>query len=150
MESDVATERTPDGRQVIVARGVDAPREAAWDLLTDTERWPDWGPSVRAVECDQRFIQPGTTGRVRLPGGVWLPFEIATCAKYRWTWRVARVPATGHRVDPPAEGTDEGRCRIVFEIPPLAAGYVPVCMRALGRIVSLLEDNPSSVEIPAH
>lgn len=88
MESDVATEQTPDGRRVIVARDVDASREVAWDLLTDTARWPDWGPSVRAVECDQRFIQPGTTGRVRLPGGVWLPFEVATCGEYRWTWQV--------------------------------------------------------------
>ena len=143
MESDVATERTPEGRRLIVARGVDAPREAAWDLLTDTTRWPDWGPSVRAVECDRRFIQPGTTGRVRLPGGVRLPFEIATCGEYRWTWQVARVPATGHRVDPPADGTGTERCRVVFEIPLLAAGYAPVCMRALGRIASLLEEEHS-------
>lgn len=148
MESDVATEQTPDGRRVIVARDVDASREVAWDLLTDTTRWPDWGPSVRAVECDQRFIQPGTTGRVRLPGGVWLPFEIATCGGYRWTWQVASVPATGHRVDPPADGTGEERCRVVFEIPLLAAGYAPVCMRALGRIASLLEDGHSSADIP--
>jgi hypothetical protein len=128
---------TPDGRRLLVGRDTAADREAAWDLLTDTDRWPEWGPSVRAVESDHRRIRPGTTGRVRLPGGVWLPFEVTACGDYRWTWRVARVPATGHRVDPPVG--DRAGCRVVFELHPLAAGYVPVCLRALDHVVALLE-----------
>jgi len=138
MDSDLALEGTPDGRRVVVAREIAADREAAWDLLTDTDRWPAWGPSVRAVECDRRYIEAGTTGRVRLPGGLWLPFEIAACAPYRWTWRVARIPATGHRVDAHATGPPEEGCRVVFELPVLATGYAPVCLRALERIESLL------------
>jgi hypothetical protein len=135
---DVALEETPDGRRLVVARDVAAGRDAAWDLLTDTDLWPDWGPSVRAVECDRRYVEAGTAGRVRLPGGVWLPFEITACAPYRWTWRVARVPATGHRVDPPARGSAADRCRVGFELPVLAAGYAPVCLRALDRLDALL------------
>ncbi|WP_254534742.1 SRPBCC family protein [Halomarina litorea] len=144
--------RTPDGYRIEVGRRVGASTEACWEVLIDTHRWPEWGPSVRAVECDdgERYIQYGTRGRVQLAltGGPWAPFEVTACADYRWTWRVGvpagdamrnvldaapRVPATGHRVEP----LGANACRVVFEVPPLAAGYVPVCRRALDRIEEL-------------
>ncbi|PSP93911.1 polyketide cyclase [Halobacteriales archaeon QS_4_62_28] len=129
----VAIERTPDGRRLCVNRSIRAPRDDAWDLLVDTKQWPAWGPSVSAVESSDRYVETGTTGRVKTPVGIRVPFEIASCADYRWTWRVAEMPATGHRVD-----GDENGCRAVFEMPLLAAGYAPVCQRALGRIERLL------------
>lgn len=129
-------ERTPDGRQLVVSRHVAADRETVWDLFVDTDRWPAWGPSVRTVDSDSRYIETGTTGRVRVPGGIWLPFEITECADYRWTWRVARVPATGHRV----RAADSG-CRPAFELPVVAAPYAPVCQRALATIETLAEEN---------
>ncbi|PSQ19113.1 polyketide cyclase [Halobacteriales archaeon QS_8_69_26] len=127
---------TPDGRRIEVAAAVDAPPAAAWDLLIDTHRWPEWGPSVRAVECEDRWIRFGSTGRVVLPGGVRVPFAVDGFDPEvrRWTWRVARIPATGHRVDDLGSG-----CRVVFELPVLAAGYAPVCHLALRRIRNLLE-----------
>jgi hypothetical protein len=151
---DLAFARTPDGRRIEASRRVEAPRERAWDLLCDTRRWPEWGPSVRAVDCppeeldDGRYVRAGTRGRVRLPGGAWVPFRVDVCADYRWTWRVGRpawratraamggvsVPATGHRVE-----TADEACRVVFEIPPLAVGYVLVCRRALERIAHIVE-----------
>lgn len=132
--------RTRDGYRIEVSREVDATPEAAWQLLVTPEQWPAWGPSVRAVDCDDDRIEAGTSGKVRLPGGVWLPFEVVTCEAPgenrpgRWSWRVARIPATGHRVE--AVATD--CARVVFEIPPAAAGYAPVCSRALDRIESVL------------
>jgi hypothetical protein len=134
MDSAVGIDRTPDGRRLVVARTVAASRADAWELLTDTDRWPEWGPSVQSVESSVRFIRPGTTGRVQVVGGLWLPFEITACEAFRWTWSVARIPATGHRVDE----VDGSTCRVVFELPLLAAGYAPVCRRALSRIESLL------------
>jgi hypothetical protein len=133
--ADVSVERTPDGRRLVVSREVPVSRDRAWELLTDTKRWPEWGPSVRAVDCDAQFIDAGTRGQVQVPGGIWVPFEITTCAPYRWTWTVARVPATGHRVDEHPDG-----CRVCFEIPLLAAGYAPVCARALGKIATLARE----------
>lgn len=130
-------ERTPDGRRIVVAREVDADAEAAWDLLVQTDRWPDWGPSVSAVRGPDR-IGPGARGEVRIAGlGVWVPFEATAYDgdARRWTWAVAHVPATGHRV----ESLGEGRCRVAFEIPLLAAGYAVVCERALSKIARLLE-----------
>jgi hypothetical protein len=125
---------TPDGRRIEVAREFPAPADRAWALLIDTGRWPEWGTSVRGVECADREIRAGTTGRIETVLGITVPFEIVACEPYRWTWRVARIPATGHRVEP----LGENRCRVVFEVPVLAVGYIPVCRRALGRIAHIV------------
>ncbi|KYH25665.1 polyketide cyclase / dehydrase and lipid transport [Halalkalicoccus paucihalophilus] len=122
------------GRTVDVVRPVDAPAEVVWNLLVDTRRWPEWGPSITDVECADRRIESGTTGRVRLVGGIWIPFEVTYRDAYRWTWEVAGIPATGHRVEP-----YNGSCLAVFEVPVLAAGYAPVCRLALSRIADLAE-----------
>lgn len=124
----------PIRRTIDVDRIIDVPAEVVWDLLVDTRRWPEWGPSITDVECDDRRIRTGSTGRVQLGGGVWVPFEITYREAYRWTWEVAGIPATGHRVEP-----HNGSCRAVFEVPLLAAGYAPVCWLALSRIAEVAE-----------
>ena len=135
MASIPHVERTPDGRRFIVDRVVNAGAEAVWTVLTDTERWPEWGPSVSAVRSADRFIEPGSTGEAQVVGGPWLPFEVDSCADYRWTWRVARIPATGHAVT--SMGTEQAR--VSFELPLLAGGYAIVCDRALDQIAALVE-----------
>ena len=105
----------------------------AWRLLTDTSRWPEWGPSVSRVECTERHIGP----RVQTVIGLWLPFRITECTDGRhWSWEVAGIPATGHRVE--ALGPD--RCRVVFEVPLLAAPYLAVCRLAVQKIRTILEE----------
>jgi hypothetical protein len=125
---------TADGRRLFVSRTVEAPAEVVWELLVDTRRWPEWGPSVTDVECSDRVIREGSTGRVRVAGAIWVPFEIVSCTGLRWTWRVAKIPATGHRVEP-----YNGTCRVGFELPLWGVGYVPVCERALDRIAEMVE-----------
>jgi hypothetical protein len=106
----------------------------AWRLLTDTEAWPHWGPSVRTVDAPARLIGPGSCGRVQTVVGVWLPFEITRWRPGReWAWRVAGIPATGHIVTPLAPS----RCRVTFTIPSWAPFYLPVCRRALHRLHGL-------------
>jgi len=113
-----------------------APASAAWELLTDTARWSQWGPSVSRVESAEQQIGPGSTGRIQTIIGVWLPFRVTGfAAGHRWDWEVAGIPATGHRVEP--LGPD--RCRVVFEVPLLAAPYLPICRLAAGRIRNILE-----------
>ncbi len=121
-----------------VAAAMPADPAAAWRLLTDTRTWPSWGPSIRTVTLDNPDDDPviaaGTTGTVRTVVGVALPFRILEVDPVaRWTWRVAGVPATGHRVEPHPDG-----CRVVFEVPILATPYAAVCQVALRRIERLL------------
>ncbi len=124
-----------------ITRAIDAPAGEAWRLLTDVARWPAWGPSVRGVDLDGSgsAIGRGSTGRVRPVVGPGLPFVVdafddADPAMRSWSWRVAGVPATGHRV----EDLGDGRCRVGFRVPTLVAPYGLVCWLALDRIDHLL------------
>lgn len=142
-----------------VGREVAAAPAAAWRLLADTRMWPMWGPTVRRVELSAspegerdgdgdkdgnedadsaHLVARGRRGRVVTPFGLALPFVITHVeAGHRWSWRVAGVPATGHRVEPTRNG-----CRVVFEVPTLLPAYVIVCRLALHRIEHLLVAPP--------
>lgn len=114
---------------------LDAPAAMVWRLITDTHAWPRWGPTVRAVDCQERYIQAGTTGRVRTPFGIWLPFSVERFEPGTyWDWRVGGVAATGHRV----EVLGPQQCRLTFSVPVWAVGYGVVCRAALKRIGRLL------------
>lgn len=116
------------------AAQVAAPALRVWQLLVDTHAWPQWGPSVRAVDAPVRFIAAGMHGRVQTALGLWLPFEITDWEEGRaWAWRVGGLPATGHRVTP-ATGNS---CHVAFTIPSWAPLYVPVCRLALRRLAAL-------------
>lgn len=116
---------------------IEAPASAAWKLLTDTSRWPQWGPSVSRVESAGQYIGPGSTGRVQTIIGLRLSFRVTEfVAGQHWGWEVAGIPATGHRVEP--LGPD--RCRVTFEVPLLAAPYLWVCRSAAQRIRKILEE----------
>jgi hypothetical protein len=117
------------------SRLIDAPASRVWQLITDTHRWPDWGPSVKAVECSQRFITAGVVGRIQTAVGIWLPFAIAAYEpKSYWDWRVGGLLATGHRV----ESMGSKRCKLTFTVPVWAFAYGLVCQLALMRIDQLL------------
>ena len=118
-----------------VGTHIDAPVSRVWRLLTDTQTWTRWGPSVREVASTERFIRAGLTGRIRTPFGIWVPFTIDTFEpEHYWDWRVGGVAAPGHRVDP--RGPDQ--CRLTFTVPVWATGYTVVCRVALNRIKRLL------------
>ena len=130
MTARFTVERTTDGYRLVVFRKIDASAERVWALLVEPANWPAWGPSVTAVDCPATRIEAGTTGRVQIVGGIWLPFEVTACEDYRWTWKIGRITATGHRVFP----IGPGRCRAAFEVPLLAVPYALVCWIALRRL----------------
>jgi hypothetical protein len=106
-----------------------------WNLITDTTQWPRWGPTVKRVRFPERFIRNGSSGRVLTALGIWLPFDIN---EYEhacfWSWKVAAIKATGHRI----QAIETGGCYLWFEVPMIAAPYALVCQMALGRIENLL------------
>ncbi len=126
-----------------VSLDIAAPAGALWRLLIDTQRWSEWGPSVSAVECTDRWLRQGSRGRLRTPLGLWLPFEITLFdPPRRWCWRVLGIAATGHRV----EALGPQRSRLVFEIPATAFPYALVCRMAARRIADLLAQEPGKRE----
>lgn len=117
---------------VSVSRDVSAPAETVWGLLVDLDAWPRWGPSVRraTLESGARQLGPGARGTVWTVAGVALPFAVTVFEPgRRWAWTVAGVPATDHRVLAGPDG-----CRVTFDAPWWAAGYLAVCAVGLARI----------------
>lgn len=114
-----------------VERTIDAPVSVIWHLLTAVEHWPAWGPSVRSAVVDGGVIAAGASGSVTTVGGLQLPFVITTFVDgASWSWDVAGVGATEHRVDV----LDDGRCRVRFGVPWPATPYLVVCHAALRRL----------------
>ncbi|MEV5052259.1 SRPBCC family protein [Arthrobacter sp. LAR12-1-1.1] len=127
-----------------VSRRIAASTEDVWALLTDTSRWPDWGPSITGVEPAAArpgpAARPGSgglafcsRGKVRTVLGAALPYTVTAFEAGRyWSWSVAGIPATGHRVIP-----QDGGCLVTFTVPWWAPAYLPVCALALRRIERL-------------
>jgi hypothetical protein len=109
-----------------------------WDIITDTDKWPQWGPTVKQVRFPERFIRKGAKGKVLTSINIWLPFEIVDYEHARlWTWKVASVNATGHRI----QAVDARSCDLWFDVPLMAAPYTLICRMALARIEKLLSGN---------
>ena len=67
--------------------------------------------------------------------GIWLPFLITGYEEGSfWSWKVAGIPATGHRIEP----NEDGSCQLTFTVPLLAAPYAYICKIALDRIAMIL------------
>ena len=72
---------------------IDAPVSRVWRLMTDTQTWTRWGPSLKEVDSPERFIRAGLTGRIRTPFGIWAPFTIeAFEPEQYWDWWWAAWP----------------------------------------------------------
>lgn len=112
------------------SRTIAAPVDVVWDLISRYEHWPSWGVTIVAVDPDAGPVEPGATGRVKTIAGVWLPFEITDVDPGAWwSWKVAGIEATGHRVEPTSDG-----CRVTFTAPIWAPFYLPVLTRAVELI----------------
>ncbi len=115
---------------------LNATRDAVWELVTDTFRWTEWGPSISAVDSTDRYIRKGTRGKVKLPIGIWIPFLITEYEdKKYWSWSILGIKATGHRIEP----LGERKSALIFEVPTLAAPYLFICWLAIRRIKFILQ-----------
>ncbi len=119
-----------------VRRDIEAPPAVVWELLTAPEHWPEWGPSVTAVDLDADQLRKGARGTVTTKFGLDLPFEIVEFDDgIRWAWKVGGVPATDHVLEP----LGSARCRVGFGVPWPASPYLAVCRVALARLERLAE-----------
>lgn len=124
-------------RTFSVKRTMAVDPRVVWDLLVDTSRWAEWGPSVTTVDSPEVRLRAHSTGRVRTALGVWLPFEVTGFEEGRsWAWKVVGVPATTHSVQPVVGGS-----LVTFGMPAVAAPYALVCRVALRRIERLAQDH---------
>jgi carbon monoxide dehydrogenase subunit G len=78
-------------------------RDALWDALNDTERFPEWWPWLRSFDTTGKMLVPGTVAHcaVRAP----LPYTL------EFAVRVERVVA-GESIDTVVSGDLEGPARL--------------------------------------
>jgi hypothetical protein len=120
-----------------VNRVINASQIKVWEILIDTQLWPVWGPSIIKVDSPSRYLRAGLRGRVKTAAHIWLNFAISEFMPLQyWHWKIAGIPATGHRV----RQLGENRCELVFELPLFAFPYALICQKALNRIGRLAID----------
>lgn len=120
-----------------VSKTISAPTQNVWQVLVDTKQWPTWGPSVKAVSCPQQYISAGLKGKIQTIFGIWINFEITRFEPLKyWEWKVAGIPATGHKL----KEIDNNNCEIIFELPFITFPYALICLRAIDRIAHLAKD----------
>ncbi|VFA97772.1 Polyketide cyclase / dehydrase and lipid transport [Nocardia cyriacigeorgica] len=89
---------------------VDAPAEAAWQLLRDIERWPRWTPTVTAVQRkDTGAFLVGSSALVHQPGQpprLWTVTDIEEGKSFTWMAGNRALTFTGdHLVEDRDGGT---------------------------------------------
>jgi hypothetical protein len=127
---------------ISVERELEASPERVWDLLTDTTKWPWWGPSVRRVSCSERYIREGSLGEVVTPIGLRFPFVVTEYVHgYFWAWKVAGIRATGHRLI----AFSATRCTIAIEMPVYWLPYTIICRIALKRMDGVLRRSSGKI-----
>jgi len=126
---------------------VKAAADEVWKVLIDTSRWAEWGPSVRAVACPDRFLTVLSSGWVRTVLGFSVPFAVTRFEPGRsWSWRVLGVPATTHTV----ESLGTNRSQLSFGVPLMVFPYLLVCLVAIKRLRAIIEQgrDPASCQTP--
>lgn len=128
--------------RISVCRDIAAAPEAVWDILTDTQLWHVWGPSLLDVDCDDRYITTGSSGRVKTLFFFWLPFTITIFRRMDfWTWNIGPVEATGHKLIRKSATS----CALCFSMAWWAAVYIPVCWLALYKIDKIVSPKSAGV-----
>ena len=114
------------------------PADEVWSRYSTPERWAEWAPQIRSVSCAGPFA-PGTSGTVRGPWPVRIPFEIRSvdAGARVWSWRVSIGPL-GVLMDHGVEESGTGaRAWVRIHAPAaLVAPYAPIARAALRRLVS--------------
>lgn len=126
---------------------VKAAADEVWKVLIDTSRWVEWGPSIRAVACRDRFLTVLSSDWVRTVLGFSVPFAVTRFEPGRsWSWRVLGVPATTHTV----ESLGLNRSHLFFGVPLMVFPYLLVCLVAIKRLRALIEQgrDPASCQTP--
>jgi uncharacterized protein YndB with AHSA1/START domain len=92
------------------SRHIDAPPGPVWEVLFDVVKWPEWTPTVNAVErLDDGPLGVGSRARIqqpRLPRAVWEVSEVVPGRSFSWEAKGPGMKTIGrHEVVPDKGGS---------------------------------------------
>ena len=111
----------------------------AWHRYADIGAWSTWSPQIVGVETTAARIALGVGGRVRVVGGLCLPFTITAHDEQArtWSWVVRLGPVAmtlNHEVHAHPRGS--GTVLVMEGPDPVLLGYAPLAWVALRRLVA--------------
>lgn len=109
-------------RALAATTHIEAPRERVWALLADVAHWPDWlptmtavqplGPAALAIGARYRITQP------RLKPAVWTVVRLEPLRSFAWESRAPGVRASAdHVLSPMPDGSTSVTLQIEFSGP---------------------------------
>ena len=116
-----------------------ADADEVWRRYTSPSEWPAWAPQISTVDTADDPIRAGTTGVVRGPLLLRVPFRILEVDPIgrRWVWRVGVGPI-GVRMEHGVDTLPNG-CRAWLRVHAptlLVLPYQPLARLALRRVVA--------------
>lgn len=135
----------PEARSHREERVIDAPIEQVWSRMVDFDRYGEWNPFVRGVECDELVPGAAMVLDVRFANGhTTLAREILETAKsprddgaeltYRYDGRLRRIGLLAGRRVQRLEPRPDGGCTYVTEesFSGLLRWFIPLGLVARG------------------
>ena len=113
---------------------VEAPLHAAWNFLSEVERWPLWARHIRSI----RLAPPGaltaaSSGKIRLTNGVSSTFRVVEFLPGKsWMW-VGKFLWLTVEYDHRFEALDSGRTRLTWTVSGEGAG-----LGSIGRLFAAI------------
>lgn len=107
-------------RQALTATTrIDAPPERVWESMADVLHWPDWLPTMTAVEpLDSQRLVLGARYRIvqpRLSPAVWTVVRLEALRSFAWESRSPGVRALAeHSLSPMPDGSSSVTLRVQF------------------------------------
>ena len=129
----------PTLRRALEVRGP-RPADDVWDRYFRPQRWPEWSPQIRSVDCSAPTLRPGITGTVHGPGRLPVRFTVLRVDPEppvrSWSWAVSAAGVRlrlWHTVEATAAGS---RTVLAIEgFAPAVLLYLPAARWALHRLV---------------
>lgn len=90
----------PDNRQFSISIDINAPADRVYEVMSDTDRWPEWTASVTSIKrLDRGPFVVGSRAVIRqpkFPAALWTVTAIDDRRSFTWTNKAPGIKVTAH------------------------------------------------------
>ena len=99
-----------DDKQFSISIGINAPADRVYEVMADTERWPEWTPSVKSIKrLDSGPFAVGSRAVIRqpkFPPALWTVTAIDGRRSFTWMNRAPGIKVIAHHsIDANGDGS---------------------------------------------
>jgi hypothetical protein len=105
----------------VISVDIAAPPDVVWGVMSDTERWHEWTPSVSGIRMlDKGPLKIGSRALIRqprFPPALWKVTELDPGRSFTWKTGAPGMWAYGHHSVAPAAGGSRATLHLHYEGP---------------------------------